>query len=69
VYISNIPQQGDQQMMVPYCAMCGETEVGTYTNSTEFCSEYCVDAAYADLEYLDEDQQITEQPLITENIS
>lgn len=56
-------------MMVPYCAMCGETEVGTYTNSTEFCSEYCVDAAYADLEYLDEDQQITEQPLITENIS
>ena len=56
-------------MMVPYCALCGETEVGTYTNSTEFCSEYCIDAAYA---YLDEDEQrenFPEMTLTAEDVS
>lgn len=26
---------------VPMCKVCGEWEVGTFTGSTEFCSENC----------------------------
>lgn len=31
---------------VPYCKLCGEWEVGTFTGSTEFCSDACIDKAY-----------------------
>ena len=34
---------------VPYCKQCGEWEVGTFSGSSEFCSEQCIDKAY---EYL-----------------
>ena len=56
-------------MMVPYCALCGETEVGTYTNSTEFCSEYCIDAAYAYLDEAEQGENFPEMTLTTEDVS